>query len=371
MRIGDREYTRRDIELRIGSVSQLGGTRHVELADGRSRGVRAIEFDTGGGGLRFTVLPERGLDIADFSFRGVGLVYHTPGGIAHPAFYDPTGAQWLRIFSGGLLTTCGLTYFGDPGRDGEEELGLHGRIAAQPASRVCDLSRWEGDEYVMEVTGRVEEASLFGDKLRLHRSVSAQLGSNRVRVRDTVENFGSSRAPFCILYHVNAGFPLLGEDCELVSTSRSIEPYDEAARSRIGEVNRFQEPQAGFPNLDYLHTMAGDGEGYASAAMINRRLAGGMGLALRFSTSTLPFLNEWKMLSEVDYVVGVEPVNTIILNRAELRRRDRLPFLEPGETRSMEVEFTVLEGEAAIREFEEGVHRLLQAAPSARVRSAD
>jgi hypothetical protein len=360
MRIGDREYTRREIERRVGNLSQLGGTRHVELADGRSRGVRAIEFDTGGAGLRFTVLQERGLDVADFTCQGLSLVYHTPGAIAHPAYWDPAGAEWLRTFSGGLLTTCGLTYFGDPGPDGEEELGLHGRYAALPASRVCDLSRWEGDEYILEVTGWVEEASLFGDKLRLHRSITTRLGSNRVRVRDTVENYGPSRSPFTILYHVNAGFPLLDEGSELVSTSRSVEPYDEQARSRIGEVNRFQGPRPGFPNLDYLHTMASDPDGYARAAMINRGLAGGLGLTLRFHTSSLPYLNEWKMLSEVDYVVGIEPVNTIILNRAELRSRGRLPFLDPGESRSMEVEFGVLQGDAEIRAFEAEIRGILQ-----------
>ena len=179
MRIGNRQYTRREVERRIGSITQLGGTRHVELADGRSRGVRAVEFDTGGGGLRFSVLPDRGMDIADFSCRGLSLVYHTPGGIAHPAFYDPAGMEWLRTFSGGLLTTCGLTYFGNPGKDEGVELGLHGRYSALPASRVSDLSRWEGDEYLLELTGCVEEASLFGEKLRLERSISTRLGSNR------------------------------------------------------------------------------------------------------------------------------------------------------------------------------------------------
>ena len=359
MRIGDRDYTRREIERRIGNLTQLGGTRHVELADGRSRGVRAVEFDTGWGGLRFTVLPERGLDIADFSYHGLSLVFHTPGTIAHPAYCDPAGNEWLRTFFGGLLTTCGLTYFGDPGTDGEEALGLHGRYSALPASRVCDLSRWEGEEYLLEVTGTVEEASLFGDKLRLCRSLSTRLGSRALRIRDTVENFGSTTSPFTILYHVNAGFPLLDEDTELLSTSRSVEPYDEQSRSRLAEAGRFQAPRVGFPNLDYLHTMAPDQDGYALAAMVNRRLAGGLGLSLRFRTDTLPFLNEWKMLSEMDYVVGIEPVNTIILNRAELRKRGRLPLLEPGESRTMEVEVGVLAGTQEIEGFAAGAAAVL------------
>jgi hypothetical protein len=57
--------------------------------------------------------------------------------------------------------------------------------------------------------------------------------------------------------------------------------------------------------------------------------------------------------------VGIEPVNTIILDRGELRRRGRLPFLEAGERRTMEVEAAVLEGEEEIRTFEERVRRIL------------
>ena len=132
---------------------------------------------------------------------------------------------------------------------------------------------------------------------------------------------------------MNTGFPLLDADSELLVASRAVEPYDEISRSRFGEVTRFQTPEAGFPNLDYLHTMEPDQDGWAWAAMVNRSLSGGLGLSVGFAAGTLPYLNEWKMLSEVDYVVGVEPVNTIILNRAELRRQGRLPRLEPGETR--------------------------------------
>jgi hypothetical protein len=348
--IGGRQWSRRELERRVGGVAQVGGIRHCELTEGRARGVRAAVVDTGAG-LSFTVLPDRGLDIADCSFKGTGLVYHAPGGVAHPAFHDPAGNEWLRVFFGGLLTTCGLTYFGDPGRDGAEELGLHGRYSSLPARQVCDLSRWEGDEYILELTGEVEETVLFGDKLRLTRSISTRLGAKSLRVRDTVRNVGSRPSPFCILYHVNAGFPLLDESAELLVGSRSVEPYDAPAAAAVADARRFAGPDPSAVGLDYLHTMAVDADGYARAAVVNGRLAGGLGLALRFPAATLPFLNEWKMLNEVDYVVGFEPVNTKIVHRAVLRSEGRLPMIEPGGVREMEVEFAVLEGAAEIDGF--------------------
>ena len=128
MRIGDRNYGRRELERYIGSIAQLGGTRHYQLTEGNAKGTAAIDFNTGSG-LCFTVLPDRGLDIPAAVYQGVNLVYHTPNGEANPAFYNPQGSAWLRTFFGGLLTTCGLTYLGPPGNDGGEELGLHGRYS--------------------------------------------------------------------------------------------------------------------------------------------------------------------------------------------------------------------------------------------------
>ena len=97
MIIGNREYSRKHIERYIGNIHQLGGTFQYEFDSGSSKGVRAIEFRTGGG-LSFTVLPDRGLDIAYCTYRGTNLVYITPNGIVTPSFYHPQGSEWLRTF---------------------------------------------------------------------------------------------------------------------------------------------------------------------------------------------------------------------------------------------------------------------------------
>jgi hypothetical protein len=356
MHLAGKNYTRREVERHVGGLGQAGGVRRVVLAEGRAKGVEAFQFETGEG-LAFTVLPDRGLDIPFCSFKGLNLVFQAPGGVAHPAFLDPAGFEWLRVFFGGLLTTCGLTYFGDPGPDGGDQLGLHGRYTGLPAVRVRDLSRWEGEEYLLEVAGTVEEASLFGEKLRLERSVASRIGARCLTVRDRVQNFGRRPAPFTILYHINAGFPLLAADSELESSSVSVEPYDPAS-ARLQEVRRFAPPDADLPGmgLDYLHTMAPDADGRAWAALLNRGLRprggpAGLGLYLAFRADTLPYLSEWRMLAEGEYVVGLEPANTKVLNRAVLRREGRLPVLEPGETREMEVELGVLEGPEEIGAF--------------------
>jgi hypothetical protein len=350
VRIGNREMSRREVERRIGDMGQLGGIRSFELVEGRARGVRCLEVDTGAG-LRFTVVADRGLDVSDFSWKGTNLVYHAPGAMAHPAFYDPAGLEWLRVFFAGLFTTCGLTYFGSPGRDGGEDLGLHGRYSALPALRVNDLSRWEGDEYILSISGVVEECALFGDKLRLTRSISTSIGARSFRLHDRVENFGARPSPFTILYHVNPGFPLLDADSELLMSSASVEPYNAHSKDLLADVLKVTPPDPSWKEVNYLHDMAADGKGYARAALVNRNLYGGLGLSISFRTESLPYLSEWKMLNEGDYVVGMEPVNTKIANRAELRAAGRLPMLAPGEAREMDLEFGVLDGKAEIDAF--------------------
>ena len=354
MKVDGKEYSRKEIESRVGNISQLGGTMHYQFSEGLAKGVSGIEFNTGTG-FTFVVMPDRGLDIAHCAYRGTNLVYHTPNGVVNPAFYEPEGSGWLRTFFAGLLTTCGLTYFGAPGRDGEEDLGLHGRYSTIPADKVCDLSRWEGDDYVLEITGVVEECALFGDKIRLTRTISTEIGKKHLRIRDAAQNFGFKTAPFTILYHINAGFPLLDEGSELVLTSLNNEPYNEISRSALENAERFTSPIPGFKEQNYLHTMAGDEKGFASAALINRKLLDGLGLYIRFHTENLIYLSEWKMMGEGEYVLGLEPCNTKIANRASLRKDNRLPFIEPGEIKEMDVEIGVLDGPDEIDKFCRGV----------------
>jgi hypothetical protein len=119
-----------------------------------------------------------------------------------------------------------------------------------------------------------------------------------------------------------------------------------------------QAPTPGYREVNYLHTMAADAQGKARAGLINRGLAGGIGLSISFDVKTLPCLSEWKMLSAGDYVVGLEPVNTRIANRSELRAKRLLPMIEPGEVREMDLEVGVLEGAAEIDDFLAEVRRI-------------
>src|SRR5262252_7846472 len=102
-----RQWTRRELLERVGDVSQLGGARMVMLAEGPESGVQVAEFRTGSG-LAFSVLPGRGMDIGFAEFRGMPLCWRSSTGEVAAPHYEPRGEGWLRGFSGGLMTTCGL-----------------------------------------------------------------------------------------------------------------------------------------------------------------------------------------------------------------------------------------------------------------------
>jgi hypothetical protein len=358
MKIGGRFYTKEEIMSRVGSLAQLGGTRHARLSEGRAEGVAVIDFDTGSG-LRFSVVPSRGLDISLASYKGTNLVYRTPNGEVHPAYYDARGLEWLRVFFGGLLTTCGLTYLGSPGRDGGEDLGLHGRYSALPAGRVADLSGWDGDEYYLKVAGEIEECALFMDKLRLTRTITACLGEKWLRIHDRVENFGYRASPLTILYHINGGFPLLDEEAELLVSAAECDPHERTPREAMEMRQRFSAPIPGFEEQNFLYRVLGDEKGMARAALINRSLMGGLGLAMKFDAIALPFFNEWKMMGQGDYVTGIEPCNVPCANRAVLRERGQLAMIEPGQTKEFLLELSVLEGAAEIEAFRTTVNRTI------------
>jgi hypothetical protein len=354
-----RVFAREELLAKVGDIAQVGGVRLGELADGRERGVRVVDFRTGTG-LTFTVHVDRGLDIGAAEYCGEALAWRSAAGVAGPAYYDPRGLGWVKGFPGGLLTTCGLSHAGAPMVDEGEELGLHGPISYAPARNVWADGAWRGDRYEMFVEGTVREAYLFGPKLELRRRISAWLGESRLFVNDRVTNTGGEPAPLMIIYHCNLGFPLLDEQAELIAPSIEVLPATEVARAGLERYNRFEAPQAGYKEQVFYHRMVADAGGYVTVGLVNHRVGVGRGLGvyIRYRQRELPRFTEWKMMGVGDYVVGLEPSNCWPgLGRAGERERGGLEMLEPGESREYALEIGVLPDNGAIERLEQATRR--------------
>ena len=126
MKLYNQDWTRRELEARVGRIEQIGGIQRFTLMEGPEAGVEQIQIRTGAG-LTYYVSPSRGLDISLAEIGGVPISWQSANGDVHPAYFDAAGIGWLRTAVGGLLMTCGLTQVGAPCEDEDEQLGIHGR----------------------------------------------------------------------------------------------------------------------------------------------------------------------------------------------------------------------------------------------------
>jgi len=341
--------SKRDVLKYIGDASQLFGVKDYRLIGGKADGVRAVDVKNGAG-IEFTVLPDRCLDIAYFSYKSVNFSYISKTGIVAPQYYNQSGLEFLRSFYAGFLTTCGLRSMGAPCTDDGEETGLHGRISNTPAEEVYAGTDWTEEGPVMRVKGKVREAKVFSENLVLEREILCKYGENKVYINDTVENLGYREEPLMILYHMNLGYPLLSSKSYFLAPSVKVVPRDSEAEKGINEYNKCQMPTPGYNEQVFYHDLKADADGRTFAALVNPVQE--LGVAIWFNKNQLNNLTQWKQMGESEYVVGIEPCNSIVGGRAKARQEGLLQFIKPGEVRKFNLEIEILTGADRIKELE-------------------
>lgn len=342
MRLYGREWTRSELEARVGRIEQIGGVRRLQWAEGAEENVVQYQVRTGAG-LSYYVSPSRGLDISLAEFHGVPLSWQSPNGDVHPAYYDARDAAWLRTAAGGLLMTCGLDFVGAPEVDSGQAFGLHGRAHHIPARQVSSSGRWEDDEYQIKVSGVIEQTAIFGENLRLRREITSYFGQNKIAIADEVENAGFTPTPHMILYHFNFGFPLLAEDTRVRFPSRKVTPRDQG--TPVSGHDRWEAPKADYQERVYYHSDFEDD--LVTVVVFNPSfpLTEGqntpLAVSLSWSTGQLPKLVQWKMPGAGTHVLGIEPANCYVEGRSKERDSGTLVTLEPGEIRRYELTIEV------------------------------
>ncbi|MCF7848184.1 MAG: aldose 1-epimerase family protein [Kiritimatiellales bacterium] len=339
------KMTRQELKPHIGSMNQLARVRTSVLDDGKGRGIRVADVDNGTG-LRFCILLDRGMDIGEASFQGVPFAYMTPVGTVHPSYFEPDGLRWLRSFGGGLLAGCGLRNVGSPeteeGMRVDGPLGLHGRLSNTPAENISVVQEWVDGTYRLSVSGVMRECSLFGENLELRRTVSTALGDNSITISDQIINCGVRPSPLMILYHINAGFPLLGAESVIEGHMLSTVPRTDDAAAGLGEWSRCQPPTEGYAEQCFYHDVEADGDGMARVTL--RNPDSGMAMEVAYSKANLPFFTQWKMMGQQEYVVGLEPANCHPDGQAAEKENGTLAVIEPDETVDCKVVITLKNG---------------------------
>jgi hypothetical protein len=339
--------TREELRRRTGRVEQLLGAELVERSDGSERGVRCVRLRSGA--IELEVVVDRALDLAQATIGGVPVAWISPTGLTAPGLAVPAGWEPFRSFFGGLLTTCGLehtlgpvtddaTHFRYPGRP-THDFPLHGRLSATPGRLLGYGIDWE--RACVFCRGDVRQAHVFGESLTLEREIRIGLGGTTIELDDVVRNDGFAPTPHMLLYHVNIGWPVLGEHAEVVA---GVGKPRVATAEAAGADWRAVDPPR-FPSEEQVweHTPCPDAAGLGRAAVLNSDIGDGrpLGVELAWSHETLPRLFQWRVMSDQNYVVGLEPGNAPIEGRARAREEGTLVILEPGEERRTSLRLTL------------------------------
>jgi hypothetical protein len=343
---------------KLSNPAQLGGIETSILDNGAGRGSRIAWINTGTG-LRYKVVLDRSMDIVEAFYNEHSLAWLSHGGITAPEPAINRGIDWLRTFSGGLLTTCGLSNIGGPNQDEYGERGLHGRISNIPAEleSIIQPDPMAG-QLEWSITGRMRESQVFGPTLELKRTISGVLGQLIIRIQDTVINQGNTPAPHMLLYHLNFGWPLVDEGTQIVCEGDWQPRPDPMSQDLFREGNDFRTCPA---PMD-AHSGTGEGaafinptpdaSGQCTAGLYNSQL--GLAVVVRFQKAQFPWMTNWQHWGKGEYVTGLEPGTNPPIGQAQAREQGTLLFLEPGEIRFYDLELEVLTDTVKIEDWLNG-----------------
>ena len=322
---------------------QLGGIETSVLDDGPGRGNRIAWVNTGGG-LRYKVLIDRGLDIADAEFRGQSLTWHSLGGPLVPSHAYTRGMQWLWGFYGGLLGSCGPLNTGAPFVEEGEEYGLHGTHSYNRAivESIVNPDPAAG-RLEMSITGIIRTARLFGPNVELRRTIRSVLGAPALHVHDVFLNRGNEPAPHAWLLHINFGYPLLepgastycyrGKVIPLGTGSEWFRP-DRDFRAAVRPLEGHRGAGEYFAYID----PAPDARGRVQAGVVNRKR--GFGVSIEYPDRQFPRMGNWQHWGPAgEYVGALEPMTASVEGWAADRQHGWFKTLKPG--RSVEYQCSI------------------------------
>lgn len=325
----------------IGNSLQIRGAEKYTLEGGKGNGMHFL-YVRNGLGLELWISLDRAGDVSRVIYKGENMGFFAPCGYVAPQYYDAKGIGFLKSFTAGFFTTCGLTAVGSPCFDEGEELPLHGTVSHIPA----ELNGIEENEKELVIKLTVVDAMIFGRKLTMKRTYTVSYTENRFEVKDTVTNHSASTSPYMILYHCNMGYPLLNENSIVIIPNNGVMARDEHAKELIDIATDMEKPQSDYQECCYYYDVKKIGK-TANVGIFSSDIKKGM--VMSYDAESLPCFTEWKMMGESDYVLGLEPGNCTPDGRDVLRRNSTLQFLQPDERKTTTVSFAFISDESGFK----------------------
>lgn len=290
-----------DLKRRVGNVEQLAYVRECTFSSGKAKGVRVLEVNNGL--LNFTILCDRGFDISDMRYQNTNLSFISKNGVVNPHLIHTNAVGFTSSFTGGFLYTCGLD---NTGGDKNGKV-THGSQTTVPTSVVNIDKYWDGNDYVLQVTGIMENTALFGPNVIIERTITTSYMSDEINIRDEIINEGFLNAQYRLLYHFNFGYPLVDEGAEIIADIISTVPRTPESAENMEDMLKIDEPKDEYPEFVFFHKLRGDNP---TVELRNEKL--GLSAKLTYSAKNLVEFTEWKSMVSGDYAVGLEPASVNI-----------------------------------------------------------
>ena len=280
---------------RISNFQQVASIRRYTLSEGREKGLDVLDCDNGK--IRFLLNVSKACDIMQLYHEGQNMSFVSKNG------FTKREIPFLNRFEGGMLYTCGLDSVG--GREGYD---LHGTFHNTPA----EIVRVECNENGIVVEAIIRDTALFGKNLVMKRKISTAVLGNSVTLEDTLINEGYKAEEYCLLYHINVGYPMLDDGAKIVANVDSYTPRTEWARQNEATM---YEMSVAIPNQEetcYFLKMR-----KPEIALVNEKA--GREFTVSYSGDTLPCFVEWKSMASGDYALGLEPCTTELDDKFQYR----------------------------------------------------
>ena len=271
---------------RISNFQQVASIRRYTLSEGCEKGLDVLDCDNGK--IRFLLNVSKACDIMQLYHEGQNISFISKNG------FTKRETPFLRRFEGGMLYTCGLDSVG--GRDGFE---LHGTLHNIPA----EIIRAECNENGITLEAIIRDTALFGKNLVLKRKIFTAIGGDSVTLEDTLVNEGYKAEEYCLLYHINVGYPMLDDGAKVIADVESYTPRTAWAKQNEATMYAMNEAVPNQEEACYFLKLS-----KPEIALVNEKI--GKKFTVSYSGDTLPCFVEWKSMASGDYALGLEPCTT-------------------------------------------------------------
>ena len=275
---------------KISNFKQVASLRRYTLTEGAEKGLDVIDCDNGN--IRFLLNLSKACDIMQLYHEGQNMSFVSKNG------FTKREISFLNRFEGGMLYTCGLDSVG--GREGYE---LHGTFHNTPA----EIIRAECNEKGIVVEAIIRDTALFGKNLVMKRKISTAILGDCITLEDTLINEGYKDEDYCLLYHINIGYPMLDDGAKIVADIENFTPRTEWAKQNEATMYEMSESVPNQEETCYFLKL-----NTPKVSLVNEKI--GKKFTVSYSGNTLPYFVEWKSMASGDYALGLEPCTTELDN---------------------------------------------------------